>query len=57
MLPLWIIDITEKSSRRDCFVSLVEKIKHVHMPSYIDTGAEKVASSETVNENVENMDS
>lgn len=52
MLPLWIIDITEKSSRRDCFVSLVEKIKHVYIPSNTDFWGRKVASSEIVNENV-----
>lgn len=29
MLPLWIIDLREKSNRRDLFVGLVEKIEHV----------------------------
>ena len=57
MLPLWIIDITEKSSRRDCFVSLVEKIKHVHMPSRTDLEGEEVVSSETISEIIEHIDS
>ena len=57
MLPLWIIDITEKSSRRDCFVSLVEKIKHVHMPSRTNLEDEEVVSSETISEIIEHIDS
>lgn len=31
MLPLWIIDLREKSSRRDYFESLVGKIDHVYI--------------------------
>ena len=31
MLPLWIIDLREKSFRRDFFMSLVGKIDHVHV--------------------------
>lgn len=31
MLPLWIIDITEKSVRQDAFVHLVEQIDHVQV--------------------------
>ena len=30
MLPLWIIDITKKSDRRDAFLRLVEQIDHVY---------------------------
>lgn len=33
MLPLWIIDITSKSERRDAFQRLVAQIEHVRMPS------------------------
>ena len=32
MLPLWIIDITKKSNRRDAFLHLVEKMEHVFIP-------------------------
>jgi len=35
MLPLWIIDITGKSDRRDAFQRLVGKIDHVHIPTSI----------------------
>ena len=31
MLPLWIIDITDKSPRRDFFESLVKEIHHTHL--------------------------
>ena len=31
MLPLWIIDLTDKTSRRDHFVDLLGKIRHVYM--------------------------
>ena len=31
MLPLWIIDITDKSPRRDYFESLVKEIHHTHL--------------------------
>ena len=31
MLPLWIIDLREKSDRRDFFESLVGKIDHVYI--------------------------
>lgn len=50
MLPLWIIDITEKSSRRDCFVSLVGKIEHVHMPSEKSIEGEEAVPSDQVQE-------
>ena len=32
MLPLWIIDITDKSNRRDAFQRLVGEIDHVYIP-------------------------
>ena len=32
MLPLWIIDITKKSDRRDAFLHLVGKMEHVFIP-------------------------
>lgn len=32
MLPLWIIDITDKSNRRDAFQRLVGEINHVYIP-------------------------
>lgn len=32
MLPLWIIDITKKSDRRDVFLHLVGKMEHVFIP-------------------------
>ena len=32
MLPLWIIDITKKSDRRDAFMHLVGQIDHVFIP-------------------------
>jgi len=31
MLPLWIIDITKKSSRQDVLLHLVRKMEHVHI--------------------------
>ena len=34
MLPLWIIDLREQSSRRDFFESLVGKINYVHVASH-----------------------
>ena len=55
MLPLWIIDITENSSRRDCFISLVEKIKHVHISINRTSNTEETGSSslDVQNESVE----
>ena len=35
MLPLWIIDITQKSDRQDAFLRLVDQIDHVSIPSTI----------------------
>lgn len=32
MLPLWIIDLREKTSRRDIFEDLVGKVDHVYIP-------------------------
>lgn len=35
MLPLWIIDITGKSKRRDAFQRLINEIDHVYIPDEI----------------------
>ena len=32
MLPLWILDITKQSDRRDKFQELIGQIDHVRMP-------------------------
>jgi hypothetical protein len=32
MLPLWIIDITTNSSRRQSFLELLQKVEYVHIP-------------------------
>ena len=48
MLPLWIIDITEKSSRRDHFVSLVEKIKPVHISCINENSVSDNSEQDTI---------
>ena len=52
MLPLWIIDITSKSERRDAFQRLVAQIEHVRMPKRLsaDRPAEVVYEAESVPE-------
>ena len=52
MLPLWIIDITSKSERRDAFQRLVAQIEHVRMPKSLaaDRPAEVVYEAESVPE-------
>lgn len=47
MLPLWIVDLREKTPRRDLFESLVRELDHV---KFADRGA--LASQETEQENV-----
>ena len=37
MLPLWIIDITKKSSRQDALLHLVRKMEHVHIHDMRET--------------------
>lgn len=50
MLPLWIIDLREKSSRRDLFESLVRKLDHVKIAEQVAepskaTGQEKMSGT------------
>ena len=40
MLPLWIIDITKKSDRRDAFLHLAGKMEHVFIPNVLKNAHE-----------------
>ena len=51
MLPLWIIDITKKSSRQDAFLHLVGKMEHVHLPDTLKNGFQAKNEDETPAEN------
>lgn len=44
MLPLWIIDITRRSERRDTFVDLLSAIGHVHIGSSEAAGDHRAVS-------------
>ena len=43
MLPLWIIDITKKSERRDAFLRLVGQIDHVHFAESVQAEMDKMS--------------
>ena len=46
MLPLWIIDITNKSDRRDAFVHLIGQIDHVLIPKQKRTARTEAENGE-----------
>ena len=46
MLPLWIIDLTKKSDRRDAFLHLVGKMEHVFIPDAL-RNTEKVETTDS----------
>ena len=43
MLPLWIIDISAKTERREIFVNLLSQIDHVHLASTQDVSSEYIS--------------
>jgi len=47
MLPLWIIDVTEKSDRRDYFQKLVGQISHVYIPEGVRNNEEPSETDDT----------
>ena len=47
MLPLWIIDITNQSERRDEFIHLVEQIEHVFISKKNNSAPTDVETNET----------
>ena len=46
MLPLWIIDITKKSERRDAFLRLVEQIDHVYFTESVRNEMAEIAKKD-----------
>lgn len=61
MLPLWIIDITTNSDRREQFKSLIRQIDHVHISDTVATSAsqsnKQMPASEVVLKDPANGDS